>query len=196
MLKGAISMIIYLYKKTHNITGLQYLGKTSKDPLKYKGSGNYWVLHIKKHGYDVATEILKECKTNDEVKYWGLYYSNLWNVVVDPMWANMRPEEGSGGATRTGTTQSNTMKMKVSGHNHYTKRNGYDLTNHHNKGRDKKGSKNSRYDPKIYTFQHIHTNQIESSTRYDLAQKYNLNLGNISKVFSGKYKHCGGWKLI
>jgi len=58
------------------------------------------------------------------------------------------------------------------------------------------GSKNPRYDPKVYRFQHIHTNQIESSTRYDLAQKYNLNLGNLSKIFSGKYKHCGGWKLI
>ena len=189
-------MNIYLYKKTHNITELQYLGKTTKDPFKYKGSGDYWVSHIKKHGYDVTTEIINECQTNDEVKYWGLYYSNLWNVVDDPNWANMRPEEGSGGATRTGTTQSSNMKEKVSGQNHYTKKNGYDLTNHHNKGCDKRGPKNSRYDPTIYKFENIQTNQLEFSTRYNLAKKYNLNLGNLSKVFSGKYKHCGGWKLI
>jgi len=57
------------------------------------------------------------------------------------------------------------------------------------------GSKNPRYDSNIYTFQHIKTKQVELSTRYDLAKKYNLNLGNLSKIFSGKYKHCGGWQL-
>ena len=30
-------MTIYLYKKIHNKTGLQYLGKTSKDPYAYSG---------------------------------------------------------------------------------------------------------------------------------------------------------------
>jgi len=34
--------MIYLYKKTHNETGLQYLGKTIRDPHKYPGSGLYW----------------------------------------------------------------------------------------------------------------------------------------------------------
>lgn len=58
------------------------------------------------------------------------------------------------------------------------------------------GSNNPRYDSKIYAFQNIKTMQIEYSTRFDLAKKYNLNLGNLSKVFSGKYNHCNGWKLI
>lgn len=41
--------MIYLYVKTHNITGLKYLGKTNnKDPHSYKGSGKYWILHCKK----------------------------------------------------------------------------------------------------------------------------------------------------
>ena len=31
-------MTIYLYKKTHKVTGLQYLGKTVRDPFKYNGS--------------------------------------------------------------------------------------------------------------------------------------------------------------
>ncbi len=56
-------MIIYLYKKTHNITGLQYLGKTTKDPYKYKGSGTRWLNHLNIHGFDITTEILKECKS-------------------------------------------------------------------------------------------------------------------------------------
>jgi len=34
-------MTIYLYKKTHNVTGLQYLGKTTRNPFTYKGSGVY-----------------------------------------------------------------------------------------------------------------------------------------------------------
>lgn len=98
-------MMIYLYKKTHNVTGLQYLGKTArKDPHKYKGSGEYWSRHIKKHGYDVTTEILKECETNEEIKQWGMYYSELWNIVDardengKKTWANMKPESGKGGA--------------------------------------------------------------------------------------------------
>lgn len=201
MLQGAISMTIYLYKKTHNITGFSYLGKTTQDPFKYRGSGNLWVPHINKHGYNVTTEILKECESNEEIKYWGLYYSELWNIVDErdkhgrKTWANLRPEEGNGGATRTGSKQSSEMKGKVSGSNHYTKQEGYDLNNHHNKGADRTGERNSRYDPTIYKFQHIETKQVELSTRYALAKKYNLNLGNLSKIFSGKYKHCGGWHL-
>jgi len=94
-------MTIYLYKKTHNITGLQYLGKTSrKNPHRYKGSGIIWSRHINKYGYDVTTEILKECQTNDEIKYWGQYYSILWNIVEDAAWANLKPEEGDGGARK------------------------------------------------------------------------------------------------
>ena len=94
----SISMTIYyLYVKTHNKTGLKYLGKTKKDPFKYKGSGTFWSRHIKKHGYDVATEILKECTSNSEIKEWGSYYSKLWNVVESSSWANLCDETGDGG---------------------------------------------------------------------------------------------------
>lgn len=93
-------MNIYLYVKTHNKTGLKYLGKTtSKDPYKYKGSGTWWINHINTHGYDVTTKIIKECLSNEELKKWGIYYSNLWNVVESKKWANLKPEEGDGGDT-------------------------------------------------------------------------------------------------
>ena len=101
-------MTIYLYKKTHNKTGLQYLGKTVKNPFTYKGSGKKWLLHINQHGYDVTTEILKECQTKEELRTWGKYYSELWDVVNSrdqngkKVWANLKPEEGDGGATRNG----------------------------------------------------------------------------------------------
>ena len=91
-------MTIYLYKKTHNKTGFKYLGKTeSANPHRYQGSGTLWKPHIKKHGYDVTTEIIKECSTKEEARHWGLHYSRLWNIVDSPEWANLREEEGTGG---------------------------------------------------------------------------------------------------
>lgn len=49
-------MTIYLYVKTHNITGKKYLGKTTRDDYhEYPGSGKIWKKHLKKHGYDYST---------------------------------------------------------------------------------------------------------------------------------------------
>ena len=113
-------MTIYLYKKTHNKTGLNYLGKTTQDPFTYKGSGKRWGNHINKHGYDVTTEILRECQTNEEVKEWGLYYSALWNVVESRDWANLKEEYGDGGGIRGegngmfGKTHSDEVKQLLS----------------------------------------------------------------------------------
>ena len=91
-------MTIYLYKKTHKVTGLNYLGKTiSKDPYSYTGSGVYWRRHLELHGNQVETEILRECKDETELKHWGQYYSALWNVVESKEWANLIEEAGPGG---------------------------------------------------------------------------------------------------
>jgi hypothetical protein len=90
--------IYYLCVKTHQKTGLKYLCQTrKKDPYKYKGSGTDWVKHLKEHGVKHDTEILIECRTKEELKTYGLYYSNLWNVVDSPEWANLKPEDGGGG---------------------------------------------------------------------------------------------------
>jgi hypothetical protein len=91
-------MTIYLYVKTHNKTGLKYLGKTTlSDPHKYPGSGLYWKRHLKTYGRDYSTEILKECQDTATAEYWGSYYSNLWNIVESKEWANLIPENGRGG---------------------------------------------------------------------------------------------------
>ena len=92
------SNTIYLYLKTHNKTGLKYLGKTINDPFAYQGSGKYWKLHIAKYGYDVTTEILFQSTCNNEIKEKGLYYSNLWSIVESDNFANLREEAGDGGA--------------------------------------------------------------------------------------------------
>jgi len=91
-------MTIYLYKKTHKDTGLKYLGKTiATDPYVYPGSGTYWTRHLEKHGNNVETEILRECVTEEELKFWGQHYSKLWNVVESKEWANLIEEAGPGG---------------------------------------------------------------------------------------------------
>lgn len=90
-------MIYFLYKKTHRKTGLNYLGYTSRDPYDYRGSGIQWSRHLRKHGNDVDTEIILECASKAEVKHWGMYYSELWNVVDSNKWANLKPENGDGG---------------------------------------------------------------------------------------------------
>ena len=92
-------MTIYLYVKTHRTTGLKYLGKTEQEPFKYQGSGDYWTNHINVHGYDVDTIILRECQSAEELKEWGLYYSNLWNVVESDEWANLKEESGDGNSS-------------------------------------------------------------------------------------------------
>jgi len=90
-------MTIYLYIKTHKITGLKYLGQTKNNPYRYNGSGKYWLRHLNKHGDDHDTDILMECQTKEEVSKWGLYYSELYDVVESPEWANLKPENGHGG---------------------------------------------------------------------------------------------------
>ena len=94
----------YIYKKTHNITGLQYLGYTKNDPYKYKGSGVRWVKHLLEHGNDVTTIVLETCKTKEEVRQLGIYYSELFDVVKSRDWANMKKEEADGGDMSTSET--------------------------------------------------------------------------------------------
>ena len=110
-------MTIYLYKKTHKTTGLKYLGKTiSKDPYSYPGSGSYWRRHLELHGNLVETEILRECNDENELKHWGQYYSNLWNIVESTEWANLIEEAGTGGywSKESKNKLSQTKKQELS----------------------------------------------------------------------------------
>lgn len=108
-------MTIYLYKKTHNKTGLQYLGKTEKDPFKYLGSGLDWKAHLKEHGTDITTEVLRECQSNAELNIWGRYYSELWNVADSSDWANRISETGG---LDSRTASANTLRRVAAGTHH------------------------------------------------------------------------------
>lgn len=96
----------YLYVKTHNVTGLKYFGKTTGDPHKYRGSGIYWLRHIKEHGYDVTTEVIGYYLDKDECVSAALLFSTENNIVGavnehnKKIWANQIIENGTdGGAT-------------------------------------------------------------------------------------------------
>lgn len=93
----------YLMIKKCMNTGLKYLCKTSRhDPYEYKGSGVRWLNHIKKHKSYIITCVIGVYETNEELKEAGLYYSNMFNVVDDDMWANLTEEKGDGGLVGTG----------------------------------------------------------------------------------------------
>jgi len=93
----------YLYKLTHNKTGLKYLGYTENDNIcqkgGYYGSGKRWLNHLEKYGKDISLEILFVTYSHEELKHMGLYYSELWDIVKSKDWANFRPEQGYGGNT-------------------------------------------------------------------------------------------------
>ena len=107
--------IYYLYVKTHNKTGLKYLGKTKQlNPHTYRGSGSNWRTHILEHGYDVTTEILRECHSSAEVRSYGTYYSKLWSVAESIDWANKIPETGGGAGSIPGTKRSAITRENIS----------------------------------------------------------------------------------
>jgi hypothetical protein len=118
--------MIYLYVKTHNKTGKKYLGKTTaKDPYKYQGSGKYWKLHLKQHGYDCTTEIIHESEDALIIKEKGIYYSQLWNIVESNEWANLKEEQGDGGAVihtpESNKKRSESMKGRIFSDEHRKK---------------------------------------------------------------------------
>ena len=90
-----------LYIKTHNTTGLKYFGQTSttgKEFEQYSGSGTYWLNHIKKHGYNVTTEIYVQFEDDDpELIQMALKFSSENDIVESMEWANLKFEDGRDG---------------------------------------------------------------------------------------------------
>jgi hypothetical protein len=100
----------YLYVKTHNVTGLKYFGKTTSNRKRYRGSGQYWLNHLKKHGNDVTTEIVGFFTSQEECMEFALKFSADNNIVESNDWANMRPENGLDGGD-TVSTRSDEDKL-------------------------------------------------------------------------------------
>lgn len=98
----------WLYIKKHNSTGLLYFGKTTHDPMKYKGSGVYWRNHIREHGNAVTTiwcELFTELEMLVE---FAEFFSEVNDIVgsknIDgkKVWANAVIENGLDGGQNVG----------------------------------------------------------------------------------------------
>jgi hypothetical protein len=217
-------MSICLLVKTHSKTGLKYLCKTTrKDYNKYKGSGLYWKDHLKIHGYEHQTELLKECYTNEEVREWGRYYSDLWNVVEakdkngKKLWANLVPEEGQGISGDIGKIIQNRPEVKaknIAGVKEFYKNNPQVREQHRQKAlldnpmnkvgikeKHKKlmstfqGENNKSTDLRIHKFRHK-SGLEEVSTQNELKKKYNLKKSGISQLVNGHKNFAYGWMVI
>jgi hypothetical protein len=110
-----MSTIIYLYIKTHNVSGIKYFGMTTEsDPHKYPGSGKIWKRHLKKYGRDWNTEIVAEFTDVDEAEEFGLQFSSKHNIVESPEWANLIVENAKVGKPK-GTVMTKEQKKNLKG---------------------------------------------------------------------------------
>jgi hypothetical protein len=94
-------MKYYLYVKTSPF-GLKYVGKTTKNPYRYMGSGKIWKRHINKHNLtykDIITDIILETDDLNLLIINGIEFSIKNNIVESKEWANLRYESGDGGDT-------------------------------------------------------------------------------------------------
>ena len=92
----------YLYIKQHTKTGLKYFGKTTKDPIKYHGSGKHWKRHIEKHGQHIKTLWYQLFQSENELIEYALKFSKDNNIVESDDWANLKEENGLDGGMEKG----------------------------------------------------------------------------------------------
>lgn len=208
--------------KTHRITGLKYLCQTTKkDPYKYKGSGLYWVKHLKKHGANFDTNIILKCYTKSALKEWGLYYSKLWSIVQSKHWANMIPEGGEGNPE---FSQEIIEKLRTKSLNHWSNSN----SKFHSVERNEKISKsmkklwnettsvfnsqefhNKKSEKTKKSWMNINSGQHKSKKKYvvidpaglkyevlgmsTFCKKHGLDRRSMLSVVKGKRPHHKGW---
>jgi hypothetical protein len=172
-------MIYYLYVKTHRKTGLKYLGQTSRDPEKYRGSGVSWMNHLKEYGFEIDTQILFETSDKSERNRMGRYYSDLWNVAESDEWANRIPETGAGGGAPSG--KRNAM-YGVTGKDHPC-------------SRDQSGLNNCHSDTAIHIFEHIETGIRYHMTRYEFKKLNIIFKTGVDRIVTGGLKSYKGWRV-
>lgn len=75
-----------------------YFGKTTHNPEKYKGSGTYWLRHLKVHG-SKHVETIWYCLFLDKepLIMTATQFSRQNNIVVSNVWANLIEETGLDG---------------------------------------------------------------------------------------------------
>ncbi len=104
----------WLYIKQHNISGLKYFGKTTKsNPHKYKGSGKYWLNHLKVYGNDVSTIWVKLFTDVESLIEYSINFSKENDIAESNEWANLKFEDGLEGG-HTGVPRSESTRKKLS----------------------------------------------------------------------------------
>jgi hypothetical protein len=87
----------YYYIMQNKTSGKKYVGQTTQDISKYRGSGPYWTNHCKKHGGYTRENIelleYQWFEKEEDAKKWLEYIEehngNYWKLVE---WANQVPE--------------------------------------------------------------------------------------------------------
>ena len=209
--------IYYLYVKIHRITGLNYLGYTSKlDPHAYAGSGTRWNLHLQKHGYLYDTKILHRCISKSAIRAWGLFYSRLWSVVNSRKWANLKEENGDGGgcvgevngmygkthtdAVKTKLGEEASLRFKGKSYEELYGKDKADLLKKKRsdnlKGKDNSFKNNPRFDNNEYTFFNLETGEIINCTRWVLINNYGVQKTAACGIINHGSVSSQGWCIL
>lgn len=163
--------MFYLYIKTHNITGLKYLGKTNQsDYHSYPGSGVYWKRHLNKHGYDYTTEILLATENKDELRETGIFFSRLFNVVKSLDWANLQEEKGDGVSSHF-ATQENFKRLEDGTHP-------FCDPNHNQKTNEKRQATKRKNGTHNFSGGEVQRRRIEEGTHHLLGGEIQRNAMN------------------
>lgn len=191
----------FLYIKQHKITRLKYFGKTTKDPLRYFGSGKHWKRHLKKHGKYVDTVWFRLFTNETELTEYALKFSKQNNIVDSEEWANLKEENGLDGGFDKGWW-SEEQKQNIS-------------------TKQKQRWANGVYDPEKLRLSRIGFKQPESQKKAvakalskefliidpdgneykicnltQFCKNNNLDQGNMANVSRGKLKHYKQWKCV
>ena len=195
---------MYIYLKTHKKTGLKYLGITNQeDPHKYRGSGLYWLRHLKEHGNQVDTLILLKSEDQSDIERTAAFFSKLWDVEKSEDFANLVPEDGKNNPMLGRKHKPESIELMKK------RRSGKPISETHKnciskklKGRQKSsewkskisGKNNYQYDETIYNFCNT-DGSVFIGTRTDFRTSFCLHHSSVADLFKGRVRSLKGWSL-
>ena len=103
----------WLYIKQHKVSGLKYFGKTTRDPIKYNGSGVYWKRHLITHGSEITTLWSQLFNNKESLIEYALNFSQENNIVDSSEWANLIIENGLDGGNFPGIGKGRIMSEET-----------------------------------------------------------------------------------
>jgi len=103
----------WLYIKQHKVSGLKYFGKTTRDPIKYNGSGVYWKRHLITHGSEITTLWSQLFNNKESLIEYALNFSQENNIVDSTEWANLIIENGLDGGNFPGVGKGRVMSEET-----------------------------------------------------------------------------------